>query len=100
MAADGGFPGDWARPVVHWEIEARDPDLIRAFYAQLFGWNIGDGPIMTIAPGIGGPEDGVGGANPGRDQNPRQPYLPGREPRTSPHQAGATGGPDTPRPLR
>src|SRR4051812_49889353 len=61
MAADGGFPGDWARPVVHWEIEARDPDLIRAFYAQLFGWSIGDGPIMTIAAGIGGPEDGVGG---------------------------------------
>ena len=52
---------DWARPVVHWEIEARDADLLRAFYSELFNWDIGDGPIMSIAPGIGGPEVGVGG---------------------------------------
>ena len=52
---------DWARPVVHWEIEARDADRQRAFYAQLFNWDIGDGPIMTVGPGIGGPEAGVGG---------------------------------------
>ena len=52
---------DWARPVVHWEIEARDTDLLRAFYAALFNWDIGDGPIMSVAPGIGGPEVGVGG---------------------------------------
>src|SRR4051812_50158543 len=99
MAADGGFPGDWARPVVHWEIEARDPDLIRAFYAQLFGWNIGDGPIMNIAAGIGGPEDGVGGDIPGSPNNPGNPLRPGRGPRTAPHPAGAPGGPGTPPPL-
>ena len=52
---------DWARPVVHWEIEARDPEAQRAFYGELFGWAIGDGPIMTIAPGLGGPEPGPGG---------------------------------------
>ncbi|HUR78513.1 MAG TPA: VOC family protein [Acidimicrobiales bacterium] len=52
---------DWARPVVHWAISARDPDVQRAFYAALFNWNIGDGPIMTIDPGIGGPEPGPGG---------------------------------------
>jgi predicted enzyme related to lactoylglutathione lyase len=52
---------DWARPVVHWEIEARDPDAQRAFYGELFGWSISDGPIMTIAPGLGGPEPGPGG---------------------------------------
>ena len=52
---------DWARPVVHWEIEARDPEAQRAFYGELFGWSIGDGPIMTIAPGLGGPEPGPGG---------------------------------------
>ena len=52
---------DWARPVVHWEIEAQDPDLLRGFYSHLFHWDIGDGPIMRIAPGIGGPEVGVGG---------------------------------------
>jgi predicted enzyme related to lactoylglutathione lyase len=52
---------DWARPVVHWEIEAKDPDLLRAFYADLFNWKIGDGFIMDIEPGIGGPEPGPGG---------------------------------------
>ena len=34
---------DWARPVVHWEIEAKDPERQRAFYADLFNWKIGDG---------------------------------------------------------
>jgi len=52
---------DWARPVVHWEIEALDSERIRAFYAELFNWEIGDGPIMTIPAGIGGPEPGPGG---------------------------------------
>ncbi len=52
---------DWARPVVHFEIRAKDPERIRAFYAELFAWTIGDGPIMTIAPGLGGPEPGPAG---------------------------------------
>src|ERR1700688_1567668 len=61
---------DWARPVVHWEIEAVDADRQRAFYSQLFNWEIGDGAIMTIPAGIGGPEPGPAGhiqagANPG-----------------------------------
>jgi len=52
---------DWARPVVHWEIEARDPQRQRAFYAAVFGWRIGDGPIMSVPAGIGGPEPGPSG---------------------------------------
>jgi predicted enzyme related to lactoylglutathione lyase len=52
---------DWARPVVHWEIEAVDAPRQRAFYAELFNWQIGDGSIMEIPPGIGGPEPGPGG---------------------------------------
>jgi uncharacterized protein len=52
---------DWARPVVHWEIEARDPEAQRAFYGRMFNWNIGDGPIMAIPPGLGGPEPGPAG---------------------------------------
>ena len=52
---------DWARPVVHWEIESPEPARLRAFYAAMFNWNIDDGPIMTIDPGIGGPEPGPGG---------------------------------------
>jgi uncharacterized protein len=52
---------DWARPVVHFEIEARDPERIAAFYRELFNWNIADGAIMDIAAGIGGPEPGPAG---------------------------------------
>lgn len=52
---------DWARPVVHWEIAAVDPARQAAFYQQMFGWEIGDGPIMSIAPGLGGPEPGPAG---------------------------------------
>ena len=52
---------DWARPIVHWEIEAVDPDRMRAFYSELFTWAIADGPVMTIPAGIGGPEPGPAG---------------------------------------
>jgi len=52
---------DWARPVVHWEIEARDVERQRAFYAEMFNWTIGDGPIMNIPAGLGGPEPGPAG---------------------------------------
>jgi uncharacterized protein len=51
----------WARPVVHWEIEARDPDLQQAFYSALFNWVIEGGPIMNIPAGLGGPEPGPAG---------------------------------------
>jgi predicted enzyme related to lactoylglutathione lyase len=44
---------DWPRPVVHWEIEAKDPEKIKAFYAALFGWDIGEGFIMNIGAGLG-----------------------------------------------
>ena len=56
-----GDTDDWARPVVHWEIGAKDPERLRAFYAGLFNWAIEDGPIMNIPAGVGGPEPGPGG---------------------------------------
>jgi predicted enzyme related to lactoylglutathione lyase len=52
---------DWARPVVHWEITASDPERQAAFYRGLFHWEIGEGPIMQIPPGLGGPEPGPAG---------------------------------------
>jgi predicted enzyme related to lactoylglutathione lyase len=52
---------DWARPVVHWEIEAQDAARQRDFYAELFNWKIGEGAIMEIPAGIGGPEPGPAG---------------------------------------
>lgn len=56
-----GGERDWARPVVHWAIHAVDPERQRAFYAELFQWDIGDGPFHPISPGFGGPEPGPGG---------------------------------------
>ena len=52
---------DWARPVVHWEIAVRDPERQAAFYRALFHWEIGEGPIMGIPAGLGGPEPGPAG---------------------------------------
>lgn len=52
---------DWARPVVHWEIEARHPELVKGFYARLFNWRMGEGAISWIDAGIGGPEPGPAG---------------------------------------
>jgi predicted enzyme related to lactoylglutathione lyase len=52
---------DWARPVVHFEIEAIDAERQRAFYEALFNWDIGNGPIMTIRAGLGAPDAGPGG---------------------------------------
>ncbi len=52
---------DWARPVVHWEIVARDPHRQAEFYRRLCNWDVGDGPIMQIPAGLGGPEPGPGG---------------------------------------
>jgi predicted enzyme related to lactoylglutathione lyase len=52
---------DWARPVVYFEIQAKDADVLSHFYRELFNWNIGDGFIRQIPAGIGGPENGIGG---------------------------------------
>jgi predicted enzyme related to lactoylglutathione lyase len=46
---------------VHWEIVASDPEAQARFYRELFNWHIGEGPIMTVEPGLGGPEPGPAG---------------------------------------
>ena len=53
---------DWARPVVHWAIEARDTEVIKRFYGELFSWEIeGEPGFFSIEAGLGGPEPGPGG---------------------------------------
>jgi hypothetical protein len=83
---------DWARPVVHFEIEARDPSRLRTFYAALFNWDIGDGPLMTIAPGIGGPEPGPAGHLRKSDRSGVTLYVQVLDLRSSLDKAGALGG--------
>ena len=83
---------DWPRPVVHWEIEARDPERVKAFYAELCNWNIGDGPIMSIDPGVGGPEPGPGGHIRASDQSRVSLYIQVRDLRASMAKAAELGG--------
>jgi predicted enzyme related to lactoylglutathione lyase len=52
---------DWIRPIVHFEILAQDIELQRAFYTGMFNWPFGDGPIMNVPSGLGGPEPGPAG---------------------------------------
>ncbi len=46
---------------MHSEIEAKDPERQKAFYAELVNWKIGEGFIMNVEPGLGGPEPGPAG---------------------------------------
>jgi uncharacterized protein len=52
---------DWARPLVHFEIEAKDAQLQRTFYGEMFNWHISGGGIMSFDPGLGAPEAGAAG---------------------------------------
>jgi uncharacterized protein len=57
-------------PIVHFEIRSDDPDALRGFYAELFGWTYPDGgmpgytyvesgvPAGTIPGGIGPTQGG------------------------------------------
>jgi uncharacterized protein len=52
------------RPVVHFEITGQDSERLRDFYAKLFGWQIDSANALSygfVQPGVGGPEEGVGG---------------------------------------
>lgn len=83
---------DWARPVVHWEIEARDPERQRAFYRSLFHWDVGDGPIMPIPAGLGGPEPGPAGHIRGGDAPGLRLYVQVRDLRASLVRTAELGG--------
>jgi predicted enzyme related to lactoylglutathione lyase len=83
---------DWPRPVVHWEIEARDAEALKRFYAEMFSWKIGDGFIMAIAPGIGGPEPGPAGHIRQSDRSGVTLFVQVRDLRESLDLAAALGG--------
>ncbi len=54
----------WPRPVVHFQIHAKDRKKLEEFYRQLFEWEMQGHealPVTVIDPGRGGPVEGVGG---------------------------------------
>lgn len=83
---------DWPRPVVHWEVVAVDPERQRAFYQGLFNWDIGDGAIMTIPAGVGGPEPGPAGHIRAGDAPGVTLYVQVRDLRASLEAVSALGG--------
>ena len=90
---------DWARPVVHWEIEARDAELLKAFYAAMFTWDIGEGFIMDIQAGLGGPEPGPAGHLRQSDRSGVTLYVQVRDLRESLDRALELGGAVTAEPF-
>lgn len=77
---------------MHWEIEARDPERQRAFYAALFNWDIADGPIMQIGAGLGGPEPGPAGHIRQGDRSGVSLYVQVRDLKASLARAAELGG--------
>ena len=90
---------DWARPVVRWEIEARDPEAQKRFYAELFNWDIGEGFIMEIQAGIGAPDPGPGGHIRESDQSRVNLYVQVRDLRASLDKAVELGATITAEPF-
>jgi predicted enzyme related to lactoylglutathione lyase len=83
---------DWARPVVLWEIVARDPEAQANFYRRLCHWEIGEGPIMGIPAGLGGPEPGPAGHIRQGDRSGVSLYVQVRNLRASLERAVELGG--------
>lgn len=53
---------DWERPVVFFQIRAKDAKAMRAFYREMFNWKIEENDFAArIAPGVGPPVEGLGG---------------------------------------
>ena len=86
------MPEDWARPVVHWDIQAKDPQAIREFYSRMFNWTIGNGPIMEVPAGVGAPENGLAGHIFRSETSGITLYVQVRDLRASLEQAAQLGG--------
>jgi predicted enzyme related to lactoylglutathione lyase len=84
---------DWARPIVHWEIMARDREKIRAFYSAMFNWEISENALAVIPAGIGAPDADqfTGHIFPGAESHVVF-YIQVRELRASMQQAEDLGG--------
>jgi uncharacterized protein len=84
--------GDWARPVVHWEIVAKNADAQAGFYREMFNWEIGEGPVMWVSAGVGGPEPGPAGHIRAGEQPGVSLYVQVRDLRESLDRAQRLGG--------
>jgi predicted enzyme related to lactoylglutathione lyase len=58
-------------PVVHWEVQARDPQKQQAFFADLFGWTIDANNPMNYGMVAAAGRDSIGGGIGGTEDEPR-----------------------------
>lgn len=81
------------RPLVHFQIQGRDPAKLRAFYEAVFGWEMSDGMmgVVTIAPGVGGPTE-VGGTIRASDTPRVVPFIQVLDPLETMDKAVMLGG--------
>ena len=82
------------RPVVAFQIWAKDPEGQREFYREIFGWEIGEPSpfgVSTIEEGIGGPGD-IGGTLLGGPEARMLLYVQVLEPLETLAKAEALGG--------
>jgi predicted enzyme related to lactoylglutathione lyase len=91
---------DWVRPVVHFEIEAQDPDTLIPFYEAMFHWPVGEGHIRVFPAGLGGPEPGPAGHFRKSSRSGVTLYIQVRDVRESLTQASSLGGAVTLEPLQ
>ena len=91
--------GDWPRPVVHFEIGARDPDALAPFYDELFSWKALDGPVRFFNAGLGGPEPGPAGHFRRSEHHGVTLFVQVRDLEASLAHAEALGGAVTMRPI-
>jgi hypothetical protein len=86
---------DWARPVVLFEVRGRDAARLRSFYAELFNWQIDVDATLGVArvqPGVGPPENGIGGVILQGDTPGLSLYVQVRDLRASLEKAERLGG--------
>jgi predicted enzyme related to lactoylglutathione lyase len=58
-------------PVVHWEVQARDPQKQQEFFATLFGWIVDANNPMNYGMVASGGKDSIGGGIGATEDEPR-----------------------------
>jgi predicted enzyme related to lactoylglutathione lyase len=60
-----------APPVVHWEVQAKDPEKQQQFFADLFGWKIDANNPMNYGMVAAAGKDSIGGGIGATEDQPR-----------------------------
>ena len=93
---------DWPRPVVAFQIQAKDVEKQKAFYSEMFDWDIEQpegSPFLLIPAGKGPPENGIGGVLSQGENSGIMVYIQVANLGESLERAGQLGGKATLQPI-